>query len=130
MLVNLIHTQMQSQYSLPELSWDVSVERNYTIIKSSLYTIPSGQSPVPYDHPIDQKSMIKDLLFNGFKRSCYSSVKFDSEPELTFAKILEQDEIVKKWVKPSRGAFQIFYHKDIAYEPDFVVETCPCGERA
>jgi type III restriction enzyme len=122
LLVNLIHAQMQSHYSLPELSWDISVERNYTIIKSAHYAIPVGQNPVHYDHPIEQKSTVKDFLFNGFKRSCFSSVKFDSEPELTFAKILERDELVKKWVKPSRGAFQIFYHKDIAYEPDFVVE--------
>jgi type III restriction enzyme len=123
MLVNLIHAQMQVHYSLPELSWDVCVERNYTIIKSSHYAMPAGQYLLPYDQPIDQKSMVKDFLFTGFKRSCFSSVKFDSEPELTFAKILEQDEKVIKWVKPSRGAFKIFYHKDIAYEPDFVVET-------
>lgn len=123
MLVNLIHAQMQSHYSMPDLSWDITVERNYTIIKSSHYAIPTDQDPVPYEHLIEQKSMIKDFLFNGFKRSCFSSIKFESEPELTFAKIVEQDEIVMKWVKPSRGAFQIFYHKDVAYEPDFVVET-------
>lgn len=123
MLVNLIHSQMQSHYSLPELSWDAAVERNYTIIKSSHYAIPVGQNPLHYDYPINEKSIVKNFLFTGFQRSCFSSVKFDSEPELTFAKILEHDEIVIKWVKPSRGAFKIFYHKDIAYEPDFVVET-------
>lgn len=123
MLVNLIHAQMQLHYSQPKLNWDITVERNYTIIKSSHYAIPLGQNPVPYDHSIDQKSMVKNFLFTGFKRSCFSSVKFHSEPELTFAKILEKDEVVIKWVKPSRGAFQIFYHKDNAYEPDFVAET-------
>jgi type III restriction enzyme len=123
MLVNLIHAQMQLHYSEPTLNWDVTVERNYTIIKSARYAIPAEQNPIHYDHPIDQKSTVKDFLFTGFKRSCFSSMKFHSEPELTFAKILEQDELVIKWVKPSRGAFQIFYHKDIAYEPDFVVES-------
>lgn len=123
MLVNIIHAQMQAHYTTPTLTWDVAIERNYTIIKSAHYAIPAGQSPVPYDHPIEQKSMIKDLLFTGFKRSCFSSVKFDSEPELTLASVLEQDGMVMKWVKPSRGAFKIFYHKDIAYEPDFVAET-------
>lgn len=123
MLVNLIHSQMQLHYSQPALNWDVAVERNYTIIKNSRHAIPAGQNPVPYDQPLDQKSMVKDLLFTGFKRSCFSTVRFDSEPELVLATVLEQDEVVTKWVKPSRGAFQIFYHKDIAYEPDFVVET-------
>ena len=123
MLVDLIHAQMQSHYSQPELSWDSSVERNYTIIRSSHYAVPAGQYPVHYNHPIVEKSTVKDLLFNGFKRSCFSTVKFDSDSELIFAKVLEHDEIVIKWVKPSRGAFQIFYHKDIAYEPDFVVES-------
>lgn len=123
MLVTLIHAQMQLHYNLPELNWDVAVERNYTIIKSAHYVIPAGQSPVFYDQPIDKKSMIKDLLFIGFKRSCFSSMKFDSEPELIFSTVLEYDKMVVKWVKPSRGAFKIFYHKDIAYEPDFVVET-------
>ena len=55
MLVNLIHAQMQSHYSLPELNWDVAVERNYTIIKSSHYAIPAGQNPVPYDQPYRSK---------------------------------------------------------------------------
>lgn len=123
MLVNLIHAQMQLHYSPPVVTWDVSVERNFIRIKSARYVIPVGQNPVQYDHPIDRKSAIKDFLFTGFKRSCFSIVRFDSEPELVLARVLEKDEIVTKWVKPSRGAFQIFYHKDVAYEPDFVVET-------
>jgi len=37
--------------------------------------------------------------------------------------IHENDHDVLKWVKPGREDFQIRYHHDEAYEPDFVVET-------
>lgn len=122
-LVNLIHRQMQLHYTAPKMKWNVVVARNYSIIKSSHYVMPKGKNKVHYNYPLDQKSTIKDFLYTGFKRSCFEAVKFESEPERIFANILEHDVLVKKWIKPARGTFQIFYHKDTAYEPDFVVES-------
>lgn len=50
------------------------------------------------------------------------------DSERRFAVILEDDNAVLKWFKPARGQFQIYYHKDQAYEPDFVVELRAAGQ--
>ena len=69
------------------------------------------------------KNRIKSMLFGGFRKCLYSLQKFDSDPERRFAIILENDDDVLKWFKPSKGDFQIHYSHDESYEPDFVVET-------
>ena len=122
-LVNLIHVQMQAHFDPPEQRFSEEVARDFTFLKSARYVVPVGQDPQPFDLPIDQKSAIKNLLFSGFRKSIYPITKFDSDSERVFACILEQDISVIKWVKPPRGVFQIFYHPDFGYEPDFVVET-------
>ena len=37
--------------------------------------------------------------------------------------MLEDDQNVLKWFKPTRDDFKIFYLHDRIYEPDFVIET-------
>ncbi|MCA1179944.1 MULTISPECIES: hypothetical protein [unclassified Pantoea] len=64
------------------------------------------------------------MLFTGFTRCCYPYQKFDSvDGELRLAQVLEQDQTVIKWMKPSPGQFRIEYLSGQNYEPDFVVET-------
>jgi type III restriction enzyme len=122
-LVTLIHNQMQLHYEQPQYRFANEVARDSISLKSAHYAIRVGQEPVHFDGHIDPTSSVYDLLFTGFKRSCYPVIKFDSHSERLFATILEHDQTVVKWVKPPKGSFQIFYHKDHAYEPDFVVET-------
>ena len=75
------------------------------------------------DTPTD-KSEIKKIIFGGFAKCCYPFQKFDSvEGELSFARILERDSSVLRWVKPAPGFFRIEYLNGRNYEPDFVVET-------
>ncbi len=63
------------------------------------------------------------MAFGGFQRCLYPVQKFQSyEGELMFARILEDTDGVR-WFKPAPKQFQIFYNRDIPYEPDFVVET-------
>lgn len=123
LLVRLIHTQMQDHYEQPEQKMSHVVARDYTFLKSARYAIPSGQDPLLFDGPIDENADIKSLLFSGFQRSNYPIVRFDSHSERHFATLLERDASVLKWIKPPRKSLSIFYHKDQAYEPDFVVET-------
>ena len=40
--------------------------------------------------------------------------------------VLENDDDVLKWFKPSKGDFQIYYCHDEEYVPDFAVETADC----
>ena len=65
-------------------------------------------------------------IFGGFAKCLFSAQKFDSDPERRFAVILENDNTIQKWFKPSRGDFAINYAQSAQYEPDFVVETEVC----
>lgn len=66
---------------------------------------------------------IKSILFEGIKKGVFSSAKFDSNPELKFARVLERDDAVTKWLRPSQNEFNITYNNGKHYVPDFVVET-------
>lgn len=70
-------------------------------------------------------SEIKNKIFNGFKKSCHTLYKFDSNTERIFATVLEQDKDVLKWMCPTIKQFNIYYDDDTSsrYQPDFVVET-------
>ena len=66
---------------------------------------------------------IKSILFDGIKKGVFSSAKFDSYPELKFARILERDNEVINWLRPALNEFKITYNNGKKYVPDFVVET-------
>jgi len=69
------------------------------------------------------KEKIQSVLFDGIKKGVFSTVKFDSHPELLLARVLETDPDVKNWLKPAPQEFNITYNHGRNYEPDFVVET-------
>lgn len=122
-LVKLIHAQMQAYFEQPEYIFSSKIGRDFIFLKSMYHVVPSDEEPLPYDQPMAGKSQISAYLFSGFKKSQYAVVKFHSDSERLFACVLEQDSKVLKWVRPARDALSLFYHKDIRYEPDFVVET-------
>ena len=64
-------------------------------------------------------------MFDGIKHGVFSSAKFDSEPELKFARLLEnENNLVSSWLRPSRDEFEFLtYNNGKKYEPDFLVET-------
>lgn len=66
---------------------------------------------------------IKRIVFDGLKKSVFSPVKFDSLPELIFARILEKDDDIINWLRPAQNEFNIVYNRGRHYVPDFVVET-------
>lgn len=68
------------------------------------------------------KADIGKYLFEGYKKTLYPKVAFDSTPEKVFAAVLEKDKAVVKWVRPPRGCLPI-HHKGGEYNPDFIVET-------
>lgn len=65
---------------------------------------------------------IRSILFTGIRKGIFSDVKFDSKPELIFARVLEKDTDVVNWLRPSSSEFNITYNNGKKYEPDFVVE--------
>ena len=122
-LVNIIHAQMQDHYEEKAAEYEANVTRGFTTLRPNSYTLAVGEKPRDVRMPVDEKLLIKGMLFNGFKRCLYPSQKFQSDTERRFALLVDNDSSVVKWFKPSKGVFQIHYKGDADYEPDFVVET-------
>nr|WP_306817543.1 hypothetical protein [Acetatifactor muris] len=66
---------------------------------------------------------MQSVLFDGIRKGVFDSAKFDSQPELQFARVLESDTDVLNWLRPAPQEFNITYNHGHSYEPDFVVET-------
>ena len=122
-LVNLIHVQMQDHYKEDATGYEPVVNKGFTILRPRNYSAPAHEAPRNFRQPVDEKSLVRGMLFEGFKKSLYAIQKFDSDTERRFSVILENDDNVLKWIKLGRGDFQIDCRSGEAYEPDFVVET-------
>ena len=124
-LAALIHSQMQS----PDHRWEkatgykATVSKGFSALKPNAYTASATDGTKPFRMTLPDPANIKRYLFGGFAKCLYEMQKFDVDTERRFSVILEDDADVLKWFKPARGQFQIYYNKDQAYEPDFVVET-------
>lgn len=66
---------------------------------------------------------IRSIMFKGIKKAVFSTAKFDSYPELIFARIIEREDEVINWLRPAQTEFNITYNRGRHYVPDFVVET-------
>jgi len=122
-LVNSIHAQMQEHYDESATEYEAQVSRGFTTLRSNNYAQAAGQRPRPFREPVDEKQLIRGMLFTEFSKCLYDFQKFDSDSERRFSVVLENDPDVLKWFKPVRGDLQIHYSHDSDYEPDFVVET-------
>jgi len=122
-LVAIIHSQMQDHYDEKASEYEAQVTKGFTTLRPSSYSIPVGEEPRDFRVPVEDKLLIRGMLFGGFKRCLYPSQRFQSDTERKFAIVLEDDNDVVKWFKPGKDAFQIHYRGDTPYEPDFVVET-------
>jgi type III restriction enzyme len=122
-LVKLIHAQMLEHYQERATSYEARVSKGFTTLHASSFAVPADEAPRNFRAPVDEKLMIKGLLFSGFRKCLYPAVKFDSDTERRFSVILEDAPEVLKWFRPARSDLQIHYAHDSSYEPDFVVET-------
>lgn len=120
-ITNRIYMQMLSEehfyFEEGLFQESVSGTREYNL--PTTYNVEVEQSL--YDS-LDGKN-IKSILFKGINKGVFNPVKFDSKPELIFARILERDKDVLNWLRPNINEFNINYNRDKRYVPDFVVET-------
>lgn len=124
-LLIMIFQQMEQHYTPPKQAYSIKGD-TYEIHprKTKKEIIRKGQEPINFRIPIEKKSEIRKLIFNGFEKSLYNETVFHSDSERCFTIILEGTPIVEKWLKANDGEIRhIFYHKDTRYYPDFVVET-------
>ena len=123
-LADMIYSQMNEHFYHEEISFRASEMRPFSRIETSfggkfrtddIYdlrdSVPAGE--------------VKNKIFKGFKKACHTLYKFDSSTERDFAIVLENDNNVLRWMRPSAKQFDIYYgpggiHR---YEPDFIVET-------
>ena len=122
-IANEIYSQMLEHFKHKRgfITERVIQDKNYNIRPEYNFKIKKDLFD-KYDSSIDGN--IKSVLFDGIKRGVFDSAKFDSEPELKLAKILERDtQFVINWLRPSNKEFNITYNHGRRYEPDFVVEV-------
>ncbi len=122
-LVKHIHGQMQEHYEETATEFDVKVYRGFITLRANNYSQLANDKTRHFRTTVDDKLLIRGILFNGFQKSLYSVLKFQSNSERVMAVILESDKSVQKWLKPAKGDFRIYYAHDDEYVPDFAVET-------
>ena len=125
-LVDSIYSQIQQHYFETATSYEVVVSEGFQTLHSTNMAAAGDEKARHYREFVEEKKLIRGMLFTGFEKCLYPGQKFDSDTERRFSVILENDGDVIKWFKPSRKVFSIHWRSGIEegdYEPDFVVET-------
>jgi len=125
-LVRLVHTQLNQHYRERVAEYTVSVPKGFQTLTPGNAEIEAGKEVRNFRQPVDERLLIRGMVFGGFRKCLYAAQKFDSDPERRFATVLEDDSTVLKWLKPPKGLLRIHYADDDNYLPDFVVESADC----
>jgi len=123
-LADFIHSQMQAHHWEKASGHDVVVSKGFTSLKPLAFTAPADEAIHNFRHPVADKTKIAQMVFGGFSHCLYPVQKFQSDTERVLAIVLDRE--TKKWFKPGRGQFQLFYkwgNDQSEYQPDFVAET-------
>lgn len=119
-----IYAQMNQHYYKEESSYIATSMKPFSKIEAGFGG--KFESDKIYDYTANiEPSKVKSKIFKGFKKSCHTMYKFDSNSERIFATVLENDGDVMRWMCPNIRQFNIYYDRDSGsrYQPDFVVET-------
>ncbi|MBT3349542.1 hypothetical protein HN954_03730 [bacterium] len=109
---------------MEQAGFEEPVVHPFTKIEPHNFSMYTKDSVHHYSETIHPTNTIPTKVFGGFKRACHNLYKFDSKAEKDLATILEKDGSIKKWLRPARSQFRIYYaHNSKRYETDFVVET-------
>jgi type III restriction enzyme len=123
-LADVIHGQLERHWwEDAPAGYEARAGRGFHLLKSSIYTVAEGESVRDFREAVEERQLIRGMLFSGFQRCLYPQQKFDSDSERRFAVICDSDPSVEKWFKPASNSFRIDYKHGVSYEPDFVIET-------
>ena len=123
-LAEFVWAQMEQQLWETPTDYVPRITRGFSLLRPMAFSLPAGQAPRPFRQPLARGDNIRALVFTGFQKCCYDLQRFQSaEGEQRLAIVLEDDNDVRRWMKPGPGQFQIEWKNGRAYEPDFVVET-------
>lgn len=122
-LVRLVHTQMNQHYMEKATEYEISVPKGFQRLSASSAEVELGKGARDFRQPVEERLLIRGMVFSGFSKCLYPALKFDSDSERRFAIILEDDADVVKWLKPPKDLLKIQYADEDNYNPDFIVET-------
>ena len=119
-----IYIQMMDHFYYETPGFVKTTVRPFTKIEEHNFSKYTEDNIYHYTETITPTNSIPAKVFSGFKRACHNLYKFDSKTEKDFARILEDDKSVSKWLRPAEKQFHIYWdHNSRRYHPDFVVET-------
>lgn len=122
-IANYIYAQMNEHFHENDVAYTATEIRPFSRIEGSFGS--KVKADAIYDYNVTVKAgEVRQKVFKGFRKACHTLYKFDSLPELNFARVLEHDSDIEKWLRPAPKQFNIYWGKSRQnYEPDFVVET-------
>lgn len=122
-IADYIYAQMNEHFHESDVAYTSTEIRPFSRIEGSFGSKVKADDIYPYTITI-RAGEVRQKVFKGFTKACHTLYKFDSLPELEFARVLEQDGEVLKWLRPAPKQFNIYWGKQRQnYEPDFIVET-------
>ena len=122
-LVELIHAQMEKHYEEDTAGFEAKISKGFIALSECNFTAPQNEKPRNFKDPVSNPMEIRRMLFTGFSKCIFPTLKFDSDPERLLVCLLEREPAVRRWLRPPDKIFQIDYRHGEGYEPDFVVET-------
>jgi len=125
-LAQLIHAQMEEHFEETATEYELRVTPGLTTIRPQVVEVDANSEIRDFRSPVEDKSEITGLLFQGFRKCLQTACKFQSDPERVFSVILEDSPDVLKWLRPAKRDIRIWYKcagSDSEYQPDFIVQT-------
>ena len=123
-IAEFIYTQMMENFYCKSGSFEDVDVQSFSKIENHNYSKFKNEDIYDSRDHVANKSELLSRVFDFYKKSCHTLYKYDSMPEKEFASMLDEDDKVLKWLRPSIKQFNIYWdHHSRLYEPDFVVET-------
>ncbi len=122
-IADYIYAQMNEHFHESDVAYTATEIRPFSRIEGSFGSKVKADDIYAYTVTFCGGE-VRQKVFKGFTKACHTLYKFDSLPELEFARVLERDGDVLKWLRPAPKQFNIYWGKRRQnYEPDFIVET-------
>ena len=121
-LSDFIFKQMLQHYWETATDYTAKIIKGFTLLKTNKFNTPDQHNLKYFRDTLTNISVIQKMIFGGFEKCCYPYQKFDRDTERQFAVLIEDDDLVLRWLKPASGQFQIEYLNGAKYEPDFIIE--------
>jgi len=122
-LGDAVYAQLEPHFHHVPARYEVTVGKRHELPRVESLAVPSGTVPVDVRALVQEKSKIRQMVFEGFKKGVTSPVKLDSDSERRFVLVMEDDPEVLKWWRTRREVLHLRYGDDQMYIPDFLVET-------